>query len=122
MSLKDKVHLLGLRDDVYPLMKSCDLFMLLSNWEAFGIVVIEAMACGLPVIGSDLEGIKEIITSGKDGILVKPTEYKKISDMILELSQCSSLKKLSSEARKRVVSTFDIHNIIRAYERLYTVK
>jgi glycosyltransferase involved in cell wall biosynthesis len=72
LGIKDRVSFLGHRADVRKLLCECDVAVHCSEREPFGLVVIEAMACGLPVIASDVEGPREILQDGVTGFLVPP--------------------------------------------------
>lgn len=85
LGVEDKVFLLGNRNDIPELLKSADCFVFISRYEGFGIVVIEAMAAGLPVIVSDHDVIKEIIKDGVDGLIVKSGDILETSDTMKEI-------------------------------------
>jgi glycosyltransferase involved in cell wall biosynthesis len=70
--LGDRIHLLGFRTDVPNVLRGCDFFVLPTHQEALGQSYIEAMAAGLPVIGTDVDGVPELITHGVNGLLVPP--------------------------------------------------
>jgi glycosyltransferase involved in cell wall biosynthesis len=83
LSLKNSVHLIGNRDNPYKYMKNSDLFVLSSVYEGFGIVLIEAMACGIPVISTNcLSGPEEILKNNEKsyGILIPVCDGKKYSN------------------------------------------
>jgi teichuronic acid biosynthesis glycosyltransferase TuaC len=84
--LEDVVHLLGLipENQLVETMNSCDIFVLPSLSESFGIVILEAMACGKPVISTDNGGSNEIVTSDEFGFLVQPADSEKLAEKILE--------------------------------------
>jgi teichuronic acid biosynthesis glycosyltransferase TuaC len=84
-NLKDYVRLLGPidKDNIVDMMNSCDIFVLPSLSEAFGIVNLEAMACGKPVISTYNGGSHEIITSEDYGFLVKPADSNALAEKIL---------------------------------------
>lgn len=84
-NLADKITFLGFRDDLAEIFRASDLFVIPSRSETLGMVVLEAMASGLPVIGTNSGGIPDIITHNKNGLLFEPREYKTLSDLILEL-------------------------------------
>lgn len=67
--LQNNVEFLGKRSDVPELLAKAGIFVLPSRWEGFGIALIEAMAAGIPVIASNIDGPKEIITHGENGLL-----------------------------------------------------
>ena len=91
----------GARDDVEKIIPSADLLVLPPFSESFGLVLIEALACGKPVIGSNVGGITEIITDDV-GLLVDPNDVSSISEAIDKLVNDEELRqKLSSNARNR---------------------
>src|SRR5690606_34626594 len=69
LQLKDKVLFLGKQDNVEELYSISDLMLLLSEKESFGLVALEAMACGVPCIGTDVGGIPEVISDGETGYI-----------------------------------------------------
>jgi glycosyltransferase involved in cell wall biosynthesis len=96
-----------------------DFFVLPSLWEPFGIVFIEAMACGNPVIATNIGGIPEVVTS-KCGILVKPRNSEEIAKSIKMLIDDKNLrKKLGTNARKRVENIFDFDVVAKKVEMSY---
>ncbi len=110
-NLKSKVKLekianiifTGARNDIENIIPSADLLILPSYSESFGLVLIEALACSKPVIGSNVGGIKEIITENV-GLLVEPTDTKGLANAIdLILSDNEIRKKFQSNARKRAM-------------------
>jgi glycosyltransferase involved in cell wall biosynthesis len=68
-----RVHFLGIRKDVPGLLKAADCFVLASRWEGFGVVFAEAMASGLPIVASRVDGIAEVVDA-ESGILVPPED------------------------------------------------
>ena len=72
LDVADRVRFLGVRHDVPALMSACDLFVLSSAWEGFGLVVAEAMACRRPVVATDCGGVREVV--GEAGFLVPPRD------------------------------------------------
>lgn len=80
--LTDHVKLLGFRKDISHLMAACDVFVLPSLKEAFGLVLIEAMTAKLPIVASNVGGIPEIIEDGVNGLLVTPKNKKELAQAI----------------------------------------
>ena len=70
LGLRDRVHLLGLRRDVVNILKSLDVFVLPTYQEALGTAFIEAGASGCPLIGSDVDGVPEVVHDGVNGLRV----------------------------------------------------
>ena len=86
LRLSEHIFFAGLQKKIFPYLKASDVFVLPSiKREGFGIALIEAMALGKPVIGSDLGGIREIIDDHKTGILFPPGDSKKLADSIKNL-------------------------------------
>lgn len=85
LHLGEKVKLLGsVPSDILPLwMNACDLFVLPSLSESFGIVQIEAMACGKPVVSARNRGSEEVVTSDEYGLLVEPADPEDLAEKIL---------------------------------------
>ncbi|MEA3329937.1 MAG: glycosyltransferase family 4 protein [Nanoarchaeota archaeon] len=88
----EKAELLGIKDQLFiepfPLedmphvYNGCDIFVLPSQYEGFGLVFTEAMACGIPVIGTSVGGVPEVISNGEEGYLVPPNEPTELSKRI----------------------------------------
>jgi glycosyltransferase involved in cell wall biosynthesis len=102
----DNIHdviFTGARDDVENIIPSCDVLILPSFSESFGLVLIEALACGKPVIGSDVGGITEIINDDV-GLLVNPKKVSSIAKAIDNIINDNDLRLvLSMNARSRAL-------------------
>lgn len=69
-----RVEFLGQRRDIPELLSQADLFVLSTNWEGFPISILEAMRAGLPVISTDVNGVREAVDDGETGYLIKPRD------------------------------------------------
>lgn len=107
------------RESVIKLLNCCDICIIPSIYEPFGIVVLEALASGTPVIASKTGGIPEIITSGESGLLVKPNNPKALAEAILKLSYDKNLKERLSQKALRTAAKYDWNNIAEKYVQLY---
>ncbi len=86
LGVADKVNFLGYVSNPYPYMASSDVFVHASRWEGFGMVIVEAMALGLPVIATSCPGgPKEILDNGKYGYIVPPDDPEKLAEAIAHL-------------------------------------
>jgi len=114
------VSFIGYKDNPYSWMSKADIFVLCSDYEGFPNVLIEAMACCVPVISTDcLSGPREIIKNGKDGILIQPDDGKKLAEAILDLlGNKRKREKLSATAKKRV-QDFEVKKIVSQYAELF---
>ena len=98
----------GSRDDVEKIIPSCDVLILPSFSESFGLVLIEALACGKPVIGSNVGGITEIINEDV-GFLINPNKISSIAKAIDKVVNDDDLRdKLSSNARARAIDFSEV--------------
>jgi len=106
--------------DLAALYAACDCFVLPSLWEPFGIVVVEAMATGKPVVGTDIGGIPEIIAHGKNGFLVQPRDARALAERIaFVLENPKAAKKMGAEGRKIAVKNFTWDETAKSYEQFY---
>ena len=97
-----------------------DLFAISSQWEGFGLVIIEAMAAGLAVVASKVDGIIEIVEDGKTGYLFNKSDFEEMSVKIEELLQNSEKRKMMGEAgRNKVNRQFSIHKMVKKIENIY---
>ncbi|NQT26861.1 glycosyltransferase family 4 protein [candidate division KSB1 bacterium] len=91
-SFRENVTFVGFRDDIHEIMKGIDVLVLPSLWEGFGIVLIEAMAAGTPVITTQISNMPEIVTHRHDGFLVPVNDPSALKEMILRLLSDKSLR------------------------------
>jgi glycosyltransferase involved in cell wall biosynthesis len=86
LNLGDRVQFLGFVNDVPQLLREVDIFLMPSRWEGFGLSAVEAMNAGLPVVASDVEGLREIVTANPPcGVLVNPLDPTSIAGGLKEL-------------------------------------
>lgn len=104
LGLSDHVKLLGSRVDVSPIFASADIFVLPSRWEGLSRALMEAMAAGIPVIASRVDGIRDLITDGVHGLLVSSEDPKSLEASILQLLEDPQMmKKMGAAAREHVL-------------------
>lgn len=120
LSLGDSVVFLDNRLDIPLIMGASDLFVFPSLYEGFGIAVVEAMSCGIPVIANDIETLREIITNRKDGILIEKASEELLAQEILKLANNPGLKAyLADNAKKKALEMFDISSHVKGLEIIY---
>jgi glycosyltransferase involved in cell wall biosynthesis len=122
LGISEQVIFLGRRTpaEVIRFLKNIDLFVLASNWEGFGLAVLEAMACARPVVATNVGGIGEIIDAGKTGFLVPPRDPQKLAENIIRLSRDNKLlETLGKTGRQKVEKLFSMHDMIFKLTALY---
>ena len=126
-NLKDKVILLGSVTDKHKkeiLFNSCDMFVLPSELESFGIVQLEAMQFGKPVINTNLgTGVNYVSIDGETGLTVEPRNVEQLTCAINQLLKDENMRQaFGQNALKRVDKIFDIAQNINSYKGLYYEK
>lgn len=120
LGLTNKVHLLGKQENLEELYSISDLMLLLSEKESFGLVALEAMACGVPCIGTNVGGIPEVIQHGRTGFICKLGDIEDISNKAIQLLENSDLhQQFSNESVVLANSRFKADFIVEQYEALY---
>lgn len=117
--LSGRVVFLGLRRDVPDILQAVDVLAIPSSREGLPIVLLEAMAAGLPVVASKVGGMPEVVLDGETGILVEQDPFS-IAQALKTLFENSVLrKKMGETARKVVEERYDIRKVAERYEGLY---
>lgn len=119
LSIEQKVIFAGARTDIEDLLRCMDIFVSASLWEGLPTAILEAMACGVPVVATDIPGTNELIQDDKNGRLAPPGDGAGLAQVILKtLAEPANLQRLSQQAQK-TLEQFDIKNIAQEYERIY---
>ena len=120
LQIEQEVLFLGKRDNLSELYSMSDVKLLMSEKEAFGLVLLEAMACGVPAIGTQIGGIPEIIEPGENGFLVELGDIDAAADAAIRiLSDAKLHEKMSATALKTATNRFSSEKILAEYETLY---
>ncbi|PFO02434.1 N-acetyl-alpha-D-glucosaminyl L-malate synthase BshA [Bacillus sp. AFS076308] len=120
LSLEEKVIFLGKQENLEELYSISDLMLLLSEKESFGLVALEAMACGVPCIGTNVGGIPEVIQQGVSGYICEVGDLADISRKAISLlSDLDLHQKMSLNALDTVKTKFRADRIVEQYEQLY---
>ncbi|WP_102707125.1 N-acetyl-alpha-D-glucosaminyl L-malate synthase BshA [Terribacillus saccharophilus] len=118
--LEDKVLFLGKQNNVAALLNMADIMLLPSEKESFGLVLLEAMACGVPCIGTDVGGIPEVIQHGKNGFISQLGDVEQMGAFALDLLTDVKLWQRFSEASIRYAEkNFHSDQIVAQYEAIY---
>lgn len=119
MGVARDVHFLGKRDEVAALLSLGDVLLLPSSKESFGLVALEAMACSVPVVGSDAGGIPEVVEDGVSGFLSPVGDVEAMASNALRLLQDEALWQQFSQAARRRAQRFSLDEKVSQYEALY---
>ena len=120
LKIEDDVLFLGKQENVGELFSICDLKLLLSEKESFGLVLLEAMACGVPVIGTRIGGIPEVIIDGETGYMVEVGDTKAVSEKAVALlTDNEKLNRFRKNAVRHVKENFLSERIVSVYEDIY---
>ncbi|MFW6041039.1 MAG: glycosyltransferase family 4 protein [Thermoplasmatota archaeon] len=123
LGVEENLRVIGYIED-YNIFKSsysaADVFVLPSEYEAFGIVLLEAMMCETPCIGTKVGGIPEVINNGKTGLLIQYDDIKALSDTINQLLDNAKLRrKMGKMGRKRVLQKFTWKKVAISVSEVY---
>jgi L-malate glycosyltransferase len=118
--LSKDVFFLGKQDRVQEKLGLADLFLLPSEEESFGLAALEAMACEVPVIASNVGGLPEVVTHGVDGYLISPHDIEAGAKYALEiLSRPDRGRAMGKQARINARSKYCSNDVIPQYEAYY---
>lgn len=120
LNLSEHVLLLGKQDSLEELYSISDLMLLLSQKESFGLVALEAMACGVPCIGTNIGGIPEVITDKYNGFLCELGDIDAMADRAITLLMDEKRhQQFSQNALESVHTRFLSEKIVNQYEAIY---
>jgi len=120
LNIKDKVIFRGAQLELDKILEQMDLFILPSVWEGLGIAILEAQAVGVPVLASNVGGVKEIVIDKKTGLLFEPKDPQGIFEAVDNLILNPNLQKeIVDNAYNQVIKKFSLDQMIKAYTDLY---
>ncbi|MCM3734603.1 N-acetyl-alpha-D-glucosaminyl L-malate synthase BshA [Bacillus cytotoxicus] len=120
LEIEDRVLFLGKQDNVAELLAMSDLILLLSEKESFGLVLLEAMACGVPCIGTRTGGIPEVIQHGETGYICEVGDTEGVAEQAVQLLQDDTLHaKMAERSIEVAYEQFGSEMIVSQYEAIY---
>ena len=115
-----QTRFLGKQSELAAILSASDVFLIPSGNESFGLAALEAMACGVPVISSDIGGLPEVNVDGVTGYIVKVGDVKALAEKTLALLTDESLRKqMGDAALKHTLDNFTTGKIVPMYEAVY---
>jgi glycosyltransferase involved in cell wall biosynthesis len=121
--LDKHVILAGFRPDVLSVHKAFDVFVMSSVTEGLGTSLLDAMACGKPIVATTAGGIPEVVVNGETGLLAEPRDHRAMANAIVRLLKDAGLRRQMGAAglvrvRQRFTSEIMVRNTLRVYESL----
>lgn len=117
LKLQNRVFFLGARIDIPNLIKASDLVVLSTNYEGFGLAIVEGMAAGKPCIGSDVDGLREVLKNR--GILFKKGDYIGLSEIIRKLLDSKDYYNNVALNCQKKSNSYDINKMVDSYINVY---
>ncbi|HWB09121.1 MAG TPA: glycosyltransferase [Pirellulales bacterium] len=119
LGLTDSVSFLGTRSDIPELLSLVDVLLLTSHMEANPVSILEALACGKPVVATRVGSIPESVHDGKNGYLVAPGDEEALASRVLDLFAAPDLaRRLGLAGREAVVERWSLARMVAGYEEL----
>ena len=120
LGVTDRIHWLGNVSDPKSLLQASDAFVLASVGEAFGLVLAEAMACRVPIVGSRHGSLLEVVSEGESGLLATPLDEKSFADAIETLAKDPGLRqRMANQALERVRTKFTVEKAVEETLAIY---
>ncbi len=120
LGLEGKVHFAGNKADIACILRSAHIFVLISDYEGLPLSILEAMRGGLPIIASDVGGVKELVEDGLNGYLIRKGNRKDLADKLDRLLKDAELrKKMGQESRRLYEEHFTYEEMYRKTLSVY---
>lgn len=120
LQLQNQVDFLGTRMDTERILSESSLFVLATNWEGFPITILEAMRAGLPVVATDVDGVREAVTDGVTGFLIPRQDTPALRERIRLLLNDASLRgDMGAAGRQAYELNFTVAAMLRKVEAVY---
>jgi len=120
LGIKDSVFFLGIRKDIARVLRVFDVFALSSIREGFPMVLLEAMAAGLPVVATNVDGNPELVLDGETGLLVPPNDPAALAGAIIRIFEDKILaRQMGIKGKGVVMSRFVFDDMVKEYEKTY---
>ncbi|MEX0594290.1 MAG: N-acetyl-alpha-D-glucosaminyl L-malate synthase BshA [Balneolaceae bacterium] len=119
LGICDKVKFMGKQEHVEKILSVADLFVIPSGSETFGLAALEAMACGVPVISSNIGGLPEVNLEGKTGYLCELDDVETMGERSIDILSDSKLHDRMARAARTQAERFELSRLVTEYESYY---
>jgi glycosyltransferase involved in cell wall biosynthesis len=120
LSLHERVHFAGWQPDVAGILAASDLLVLPSRWEGMPNVVLQAMATGIPVVATNVEGVRELLGQGANSQVIPFGDTAALAERIVATASSAAMAaELGRENRQRAAQEFSIDRMVNAYQDLW---
>ncbi|WP_278626057.1 glycosyltransferase [Parabacteroides gordonii] len=117
LHLSDRVIFLGMRDDVYSILKASDIVVMASHFEGFGLAAVEGMAAGKPIVASNVDGLRDVVANA--GILFRPKDEVELASCLLKLKKDKNYYYMIADKCKQRSLYFSSEKMSESYLQLY---
>ena len=121
MGLESQIHFLGYRNDIPEICNISDVFVFPSLREGLGMAALEAMACGLPLITSNIHGILDYSVDGVTGLTCNPKSSMEFMRAIRKMKEDKELRRRISKTNISYVQKYSITNTLEKMKKIYTL-
>jgi glycosyltransferase involved in cell wall biosynthesis len=121
LKLGDRLIFTGFRRDVAEALAAFDLVVFPSLWEGTPLTVLEALAMGKPIVSTDADGLKDVLTNGHDAMMVRRRDADALAEGLISLARSPAERTRLGAHAKRTGAQYDIDRFVRKMERLYTL-
>ncbi len=121
LGIESRVRFLGFAPDVLPWMQAADGFVQSSLWEGLPVSLLEAGACALPAVATNVPGTREVVADGHTGWLTPPRNPGELASRMIAVMQSSTAQRtaIGATARRQVVDHFSLESVLSRWETLY---
>jgi glycosyltransferase involved in cell wall biosynthesis len=120
LGVADHLHFAGWQPEIPSILRACSLFVLPSRWEGMPNALLEAMACGLPVVSTRTDGVQQVLGPLLDPQTVPEGTPQAIADKVVMVSKDNDLSQhLGRQNQRRVGDEFSLEEMVAQYQRLF---
>jgi glycosyltransferase involved in cell wall biosynthesis len=121
LEIEERVHLIGFSGDVRRWMQAADGFVLSSLWEGLPMSLLEAAACALPAVATDVAGTREIVVQDQTGFLAAPGDVEGLAGAMARLMEMPNQVRdaMGNYARKMAIERYSLDRVLDRWEALY---